>query len=103
MKKLIVFLAIICALVQLSPANAQKHKFYYYPGSNVYFDVAGKQFIYFNGSNWVTAKALPANIRPNQTQRVIVYHTGKNVWVGNATHVKKYRARKTRPGKARNT
>jgi hypothetical protein len=101
MKKLFILTVILFVMVQLSPASAQKHKFYYYPGSNVYYDVSAKQYIYFNGSNWVTVRTLPASIKASQSNRAIVYHTGKNVWIGNAAHSKKYKARKARPTKAK--
>ena len=99
MKKLIFLVALVTAVFTTS-AFAQKNKFYYYPSANVYFDVSGKQYVYYNGGSWTTVKVLPNHIKITQSPRVIVYHTGRNVWVANGEHKQKYKA-KVRPGKAK--
>lgn len=83
-----------------TPSIAQTFKFYYYPTQNVYYDLAGSQYIYYNGSTWVRVSTLPAYIRVVPASRVVVYHTGRNVWVGNAAHVKKYKGKNYKPARS---
>jgi hypothetical protein len=90
MKK-IIFLLILVISVSAFKADAQQLKFYYYPGSNVYYDVANKQYVYVENGNWVTVSKLPARVKVVNTPRYIVYNNDRRVWVNNGVHVKKYK------------
>ncbi|MEO7265776.1 MAG: hypothetical protein ABIW38_12735 [Ferruginibacter sp.] len=94
MKKLV---AMIVGVVMLSAfvvteASAQNSSFWYYPNSNVYYDLSGKQYVFYNAGNWSSSKTLPSGITLEKgSPRVTVYHAGKDVWVDNAGHVMKYK------------
>ena len=89
MKKLL-FLLFLVAGIGFS-GTAQQLKFYYYPSSNVYYDVANKQYIYVDSATWSTVSVLPSRIHIAKTPRVIVYHATPQVWHLNPAHVKKYK------------
>jgi len=99
MKKILFLLVVLSGLLAASPAKAQQKKFYYYPSANVYYDISGKQYVYYNNGTWTQVSTLPANIKLVNTRRVIVYHPDREVWSGNADHVKKYKVVKVNPGK----
>ena len=91
MKKLICCILLAFSLISFQQANAQKSKFYYYPSSNVYYDVVNKHYIYPNNGNWQTVRVLPSGIRVSNTPRYVVYNTNRNIWVNNSVHVTKYK------------
>ena len=91
MKKLLL-LVLFFAATGLA-VNAQK-KFYYYPGSNVYYDVAQKQYIYLNDGSWTPVTSLPTSLRVGRSPRYVVYSQTPEVWGQNQEHVKKYKAPK---------
>ena len=100
MKNLFVLITLIFALTAAIPAKAQQHKFYYYPESNVYYSIYGDRYIYYANDSWVTVKSLPATIKlMPETHKVILFHTGPNIWLGNPLHVKKYMVHKPTPVK----
>jgi len=103
--KAIILSAIMIAAFTFT-AEAQKRTYYYYPSSNVYYDISGRQYVFNNGSSWSTSKTLPSGvILTKGSPRVTVYHPGHDVWTGNANHVvkyKNYKASKTKPAKAVN-
>jgi len=99
MKTLLISLSLVFALMASNPAKAQQHKFYYYPSSNVYYNIYGEDYVYYNNGSWVTAKMLPETIQVIPTESVILFHTGPDVWLENAVHVKKYRVHKATPVK----
>lgn len=103
--KVIILSAIMIAAFSIN-AEAQKRTYYYYPSSNVYYDISGRQYVFNNGGSWVTAKTLPSGIILTKgSPRVTVYHPGNDVWTGNANHVvkyKNYKAPKMKPAKAMN-
>lgn len=85
------------------PAHAKaygKHKFYYYPAANVYYDATPKLYYYNNGSVWSGVSVLPPGmIIANGAPRVIIYHDGPEVWYDNKVHVVKYKEYKYKPVK----
>jgi hypothetical protein len=91
MKKIISILLVIFSLTAFKQADAQKLKFYYYPSTNVYYDVANRQYIYPDNGNWQTVKVLPTRILISNTPRYVVYNSTPNVWVNNSIHVTKYK------------
>lgn len=48
-----------------APAHGHraKHRYYYYPDSDVYFDPGRKLYFYFYGGNWQTSVTLPREFR----------------------------------------
>lgn len=78
-----------------------KHKYYYYPASNVYYDAGPKLYYYNAGSSWKGVSVLPPGIRiVTGAQRHIVYHNTPEVWMDNDMHVVKYKTYKNKPYKA---
>lgn len=95
MKKFLVMLAVVFA-IGIKQASAQRLTFYYYPSSNIYYNVASHDYLYFDPgpATWVTVKALPPGIVLTRT-RYTVYHNGPEVWRANANHKTKYKVKKT--------
>jgi hypothetical protein len=91
MKKLFLFVLLIAGV---SIAGQAQLKFYYYPASNVYYDVAKKNYVYQSNGSWRPVTVLPANLKAAGGPRYIVYNQTPDVWVKNNTHVKKYKAPK---------
>ena len=89
MKKLslLVFLVMgVCLSIQA------QIKFYYYPASNVYYDVAKKNYVYQSNGTWTPVTVLPASLKSAGGPRYVVYSQTRDVWTKNTTHVKKYKA-----------
>ena len=98
MKKIIfglVFLFAIAGATRISAQESQKVTYYYYPSSNVYYNVVGSDYWYYDEatSAWVEVKTLPATITLEKAPRYTVYYNGKDVWKDNATHMKKYKVK----------
>src|SRR5258705_2301502 len=95
MKKIIVMLAVLFA-VGFKQATAQRVTFYYYPSSNVYYNVSAHDYEYYDPgtTTWVTVQKLPATITFTKTPRYTVYYNGADVWKDNDMHKKKYKDRK---------
>ncbi|MEO6406769.1 MAG: hypothetical protein ABIY51_04230 [Ferruginibacter sp.] len=103
MKKLAVaFLGMIMlSLFTISEASAQTRTYWYYPSSNVYYDIAAKQYVFYNAGTWSNAGTLPSGIViEKEAPRVTVYHAGNDVWADNAGHVMKYKNYKGKQDKA---
>lgn len=66
-------------------------RFYYYPSSNVYYDVASQQYYYDPSGSWVTVKQLPAGYTVVNQPRYVVYRKDHEIWRDNAVHVQKYK------------
>lgn len=93
MKQFIAAVLLIAAIAFSPEADAQRKKFYYYPASNVYYDVANKTYIYSSGGTWVTRRAMPSRAAVLGTDRITVYSETPQVWRYNATHKTKYRGK----------
>src|SRR6185503_19921841 len=85
MKKIIIALLLVISLISFQQAGAQQLKYYYYPSSNVYYDVANHHYIYLNNGTWTTVTSLPLGIRASG-RRVLLRHSGDNIWVNNQIH-----------------
>ena len=99
MKKIILGLTFLFAIgtaIKATAQEPQRVRFYYYPSSNVYYNVStGEYWYYDNGTtNWVDVKTLPTTITVEKTPRYTVYYNGTDVWKDNAVHQKKYKAKK---------
>ncbi|MEO6000080.1 MAG: hypothetical protein ABIN89_24795 [Chitinophagaceae bacterium] len=91
MKKLSLSLLLILAVCAASQAQL---KFYFYPATNVYYDVAQTRYIYLDNGNWTPVKVLPARFKGMNGPKYIVYNKTPDVWIVNDVHVKKYKAQK---------
>jgi hypothetical protein len=95
MKKIIVMLAVLFAF-GVKHAAAQKTTFYYYPSSNVYYNVTTHDYEYYDPgtTTWVTVQKLPTTVTLTKSPRYTVYYNGKDVWKDNDMHKKKYKDKK---------
>jgi len=98
MKKLILGIILLFAIAGASKISAQatqKVTFYYYPSSNVYYNVVASDYWYYDDaiSTWVEVKALPPTITLEKNPRYTVHYNGKDVWKENAEHVKRYKVK----------
>jgi hypothetical protein len=101
MKKIIFALAMLFALGSALPVSAQDHdqqkvRFYYYPSSNVYYNVTTGQYWYYDEPNvkWIEVKTLPETVTIEKTHKYTVYYNGEEIWKDNAMHQKKYKFKK---------
>lgn len=77
-----------------------KHKYYYYPGSNVYYDAGPKLYYYNSGPSWLGVSILPPSFRITiGAPRYVVYHNTPEIWNDNHLHAVKYKAYKNKPDK----
>lgn len=93
MKQLFALLALTIALSVGRQTQAQQLRYYYYPSSNVYYDIAHKTYIYPSGGAWVTRRTLPSRRAVLGGNRVVVYSSTPEVWRNNATHLSQYRGK----------
>lgn len=100
MKRILCFASIILSIgfvtvnICCSSSNKQKQeiKFYYYPKTNVYFDVAKKTYIYSldGGRTWGNM-SIPSDKEPATLgKRVVIYSTVDSIWKQNEAHRKQY-------------
>jgi hypothetical protein len=103
MKK-ILFLILVCGTVITASAQTTDsvttttttHKYYYYPSSNVYFDEASGNYMYWDQSTsqWSTTQTLPATITIEKTTRYPIHYSGNDPWKNNLADMKKYKVKK---------
>ena len=89
MKKIIIALVFAFSLISFQQAGAQQLRFYYYPKSNLYYDTAGHPYYCLNNGTWIRVTALPSGMTVTG-RRVIIRHSGPDVYAQNAMHVKRY-------------
>src|SRR5436190_11728815 len=105
MKKIVFALVLVFALGTAFRASAQQEQqkqdqqkvtFYFYPSSNIYYNVSTGEYLYFDESStkWITVKALPTTITVVKMPVDTVYYNGPDVWKDNAEHQKKYKEKK---------
>jgi hypothetical protein len=98
MKKIILGFILLFAIAgasRISAQETQKVTFYYYPSSNVYYNVSVSDYWYYDEATnaWVEVKTLPTTITLEKAPRYTVYYNGKDVWKDNTAHVKKYKVK----------
>ena len=77
-----------------------KHKYYYYPASNVYYDAGPRLYYYNSGPSWTGVSVLPPTFSiTTGAPRYAVYYDGPEVWRDNHVHVVKYKAYNNKPMK----
>ncbi|PWT93842.1 MAG: hypothetical protein C5B54_01230 [Acidobacteria bacterium] len=76
--------------------DQQKVTFYYYPSSNIYYNVSTGEYLYYDEptTKWITAKTLPTTITLEKMPVDTVYYNGPDVWKDNPEHLRKYKAKK---------
>jgi hypothetical protein len=83
------------ATINVSPGGADKTRYYYYPGDNIYYNVNTRQYIIMRNGKWVAAGRLPANVHLNPAGRVTLLYNGNNIYKYNAAHKSKYKVIQT--------
>ena len=98
MKKIIFGLILLFTLGSATTLTAQETKtqqvkFYYYPSSNIYYNVSSEDYWYYDdvSATWTQVKTLPTTITLTKTPVYTVYYNGEEVWKENAVHMKKYK------------
>jgi hypothetical protein len=101
MKKIILAVALLFSLGSIMRVSAQQQEpqkmtFYYYPSSNIYFDVASNEYVYYDEGTqkWLNVKELPTTITVVKMPVDTVYYNGQQVWKDNAEHLRKYKGKK---------
>jgi hypothetical protein len=97
-EKLILAIAVIFApgsALHVSAQETQRVKFYYYPSSNVCFNVSNGDYWYCDEpkTKWIEVKTLPATLL-GKAPKYTVYYNGPEVWRENDLHAKKYKVKK---------
>jgi hypothetical protein len=99
MKKFVFAIALLFGLTSAINGFSQDHrmKYYYYPSSNVYYNVSTGEYWYYDSptTKWVEVKTLPTTITVEKTVVDTVYYNGPDVWKENAMHQKKYKVKKS--------
>jgi hypothetical protein len=106
MKRIILALALLFALgttTKLAAQETQRVKFYYYPSSNIYYNVSNGDYWYYDdvSATWTEVKTLPTTITFTKAPRYTVYYSGTDVWKENAAHMQKYKVKKNGTVKAK--
>jgi len=99
MKKIFLALALLFTIgttMRVSAQQVQRQTFYYYPSSNIYYDVATGEYWYYDEPTvkWVIVKTLPSTITLERAPIDTVYYNGPDVWKDNAEHQRKYKHKK---------
>lgn len=71
--------------------STNKQSFYYYPQSNVYYDVAARHYIYPGRNGWVRVHRLPQEFHRTNARGYAVYNYGPDIWRYNTDHIRSYR------------
>jgi hypothetical protein len=73
-----------------------KHRYYYYPGSNVYFDETSGNYWYRSApdTTWTMAQTLPTTITIDRGSRYLMPYNNDEPWRHNAADIKKYKIKK---------
>jgi len=93
MKQLFAAVLMITGLALGQKASAQQLRYYYYPSSNVYYDIANHTYIVPSGGSWVTRSAASSRDMVLGSGKVTVYSETPQVWRYNATHRAKYKGK----------
>jgi hypothetical protein len=67
-----------------------KHKYYYYPTSQVYFDSNRGLYFYLSGKNWEMSAKLPLDLKVRLGDHVSIEMDSEKPYVKHAEHKAKY-------------
>lgn len=86
-----------------APAHGyrRKHRYYYFPRYNFYFDKRRRVYIYYAGKGWSIKADIPLDLREDDlrtTRKVQLEFSGDEPYERNRKHRKKYKGRKRRGG-----
>lgn len=73
-----------------------KHKYRYYPSSNVYQDTERGLYFYLKGDKWEVGASLPLPLRQGLGESVSIELETDKPYMHHAEHVKKYPPKKTK-------
>ena len=96
MRRIILFLFLsICSGVLLScdSFTQKRFEFFYYPAKNIYYDVAGKFYLYSldGGNHWDSVRATTTE-PTTLGNKEIIYSPTPAIWLQNDAHIKQYNA-----------
>ena len=69
----------------------KQRAYYYYPGVNVYYDIAARCYIYPERNVWQRRAQLPQCFYLNNQPRFVVYNYDNDVWRLNREHANYFR------------
>jgi len=97
MRRIILFLFLsICSGIFLScdSFTQKRFEFFYYPAKNIYYDVAGKFYLYSldGGRHWDSVRAITTTEPAMLGNKEIIYSPTPAIWLQNDAHVKQYNA-----------
>jgi|GEM_PF-1038778 len=77
-----------------------QNAYFYYPSSNVYYNVNTRDYWYMDHQQWVRSNRLPKYMVLGNQARYDVRYDGRdgNVWKDNKKHYQKYQPVKQQPG-----
>ncbi|MDB5229315.1 MAG: hypothetical protein JWN76_120 [Chitinophagaceae bacterium] len=108
MKKILFIMMVLCSLTAFK-ASAQTtttttHRYYYYPDANVYYDLNGRDYWYYDqpNSKWVSGTTLPSGMVVARRKHYTVRYSGTDPWRENDTHRQKYKVKKDGRVKVKN-
>jgi hypothetical protein len=89
-----------------APAHGHraKHRYYYYPGSYVYFDVERRVYFYYRDAGWNVSVSLPVGFRIDVSDYVVLEMDTEKPYQYHSDVVKKYppgQAKKVEYGKGK--
>jgi len=90
---IIVSIGLVCLQISCtSTKQKQEVKFYYYPKTNVYFDVVKKDYIYSlnGGKTWAVINNTIDKEPATLGERVVIYSPVDSIWKQNEVHRKQY-------------
>jgi hypothetical protein len=97
MKRIATLLLTIILLAAAPKANAQltQVKFYYYPYTNVYYNLGTKEYLVYDStvSKWNSVRELPDSFNVVSTPRHLITYKDTEVWRDNAAHLKKFKVK----------
>jgi hypothetical protein len=72
----------------------KRFEFFYYPAKNIYYDVAGKFYLYSldGGNHWDSVRATTTAESAALGNKEVIYSPTPAVWLQNDAHVKQYNA-----------
>lgn len=91
MKKMMMFFLLVGTLAVSNEVKAQRRSYYYYPGTNTYYNPSTRQYAYQQNGNWSYHNGAPSNFNVRREKRVTVYGKNQDIWRDNTMHREKYK------------
>ena len=91
------FICASCTNNKINPPvpAEKKMEFYYYPKTNMYYDVTNKKYLYSLDSSktWLSENNESGNIPATLGNKHVIYSNTDSIWMYNAEHRKTYKGR----------